>query len=98
MARSFAEWVARITIGTTHLILFILSILSGRILSCTLALQLPISDLANRVRLGYGGVMRTMLISTHPPDAGQPDGQRRGFGHDVWERPSGCRCSRLGPR
>jgi hypothetical protein len=35
MARSFAEWVARITIGTTHLILFILSILSGRILSCT---------------------------------------------------------------
>jgi hypothetical protein len=30
MARSFAEWVARITIGTTHLILFIPSILSGR--------------------------------------------------------------------
>ena len=35
MARSFAEWVAPMTIGSTHLILFILSILSGRILSCT---------------------------------------------------------------
>ena len=46
MARSFAERVAPIAIGSTHLILFILSILSGRILSCTPQLDGLANDLA----------------------------------------------------
>ena len=64
-----------------------------RLSSGNQALHSLISDLANRAALGYGGVMRTLLIPVHPSDTDPPDGERRRSGHDVWEHLSGCRSS-----
>ena len=68
MARSFAEWVAPITIGSTDLILFILSILSGRILSCTQRgrpLQTWLAEPASPATMG-SAMSRVLIIDDDP--------------------------------